>query len=58
MFAHLIRIDSNAFLFMAEWYSTVYIYTTTSLSIHLSVDIYIASMIDKDKNGIFFYHSK
>ena len=35
-FIHLIRTDSNAFLFMAEQYSIVYMYH--SFFIHLSVD--------------------
>ena len=43
-FVHLKCIDSNAFLFMAEEYSIVYMYHTTLL-IHLLTDIYIASMI-------------
>ena len=41
-FIHLIRTDSNAFLFMAN--IPLCICTTTSLFIHLSMDIYIASM--------------
>ena len=42
-FIHLIRTDSNLFLF---WMSNVplCICTTTSLSIHLSMGIYVASM--------------
>ena len=42
-FIHLIRTDSNAFLFVAEQYS-LYICATASLSIHLSMNIYVASM--------------
>ena len=38
-FIHLIRTDSNAFLFMAEQYSIVYMYH--SFFIHLSVDGYL-----------------
>ena len=42
---HLIRTDSNMFLFIAEWYCMVYcICATTSLSIHMFVDIQIASI--------------
>ena len=36
MFIHLIRTDSKAFLFMAEKYSTVYMYH--NFFIHSSVD--------------------
>ena len=35
-FIHLIRTDSNAFLFMAEWYSIVYMYH--NFFVHSSVD--------------------
>ena len=35
-FIHLIRTDSNAFLFMAEYYSIVYMYH--NFFIHSSVD--------------------
>ena len=42
-FIHLIRIDSNVFLFIAKWYSIVYIYQI-SLSIHLLMDIKVASV--------------
>ena len=39
MFIHLIRTDSNSFLFMAEKYSIVYMYH--AFFIHSSVDRYL-----------------
>ena len=38
-FIHLIRTDSNAFLFKAEYYSIAYMYQ--NLLIHSSVDGYL-----------------
>ena len=38
-FTHLIRTDSNAFLFMDEQCSIVYMNHSFSLSIHLLIDI-------------------
>ena len=43
-FIHLILTDSNLFLYIVEKYSTIHTHIHTTLAIHLSVDIWVASM--------------